>query len=45
MTPKLRLVEHARKRLLSCMLKSFHLGMRFRRRSIQMILEPTTQAR
>jgi hypothetical protein len=44
MTPKLRLIEHARKRLLSWMLKSFHLGTRRRSRSMQMILEPTTQA-
>ena len=44
MTPKLRLSEHARKTLLSCMRKLRWPGMRWTTRSTQMTLAPRTQA-
>lgn len=44
MTPKLRLNEHARKPLLSCMRNSFWLGKRRTMYSTYMMLAPKTQA-
>ena len=45
MTPKLKLREHARKALLSCMRKCFWLGMRRTTKSTQMMVVPAIQAR